>query len=190
MRKLAATFLLSGALLGGAAASAATFTFSYGVGQTGPQTFTDTAIVTGNLLGGVLNPIIKTQFSGSLLDGGSDGATFDNGTDPIQSVQFSNDGGLTWVDALSGALGGAVAVAPGGNPPAPFASTSGGSFISSGLSGTFDAVRLVLNGTLSSGDQLGLVGRIDVDAIPEPSTWALMIAGVILVAGIARKRMW
>jgi hypothetical protein len=191
MKKLLTALAVGSMLFLGGTAYAQTYSFSYAFGVTGdvPPTFSDTTIVTGNLVGGVQDPLIRTQFSGSLLDSGSDGASFDNGGVSIQSVQFSADGGTTWIDALTGGLGSAVSVASGGNPPATFAETSGASYISSGLAGTFNTVRLVLNGNLSAADQLGLVGRIDVQAVPEPGTWALMLAGLLVVGSIVRKRV-
>jgi hypothetical protein len=191
MKKMLVSLAAGAALMLGSTAFAQTYSFSYAVSTTGVAgaEYSNNDVITGNLGAGVLNPLIRTQFSGSLLDSGDDGATFAALAPSIQSVQFSADGGVTWVDALFGGLGGSVSVAPGGNPPETFALTTGASYISSGLSGTFNRVRLVLNGDLSSTDQLGLVGRIDVQAVPEPSTWALMIAGVLLVGTIVRKRI-
>jgi hypothetical protein len=50
---------------------------------------------------------------------------------------------------------------------------------------------LLLNGDLTAGDQLGLVGRIDVASVPvpEPSTWAALAAGLVFVAGVVKRRM-
>jgi hypothetical protein len=185
MKRLVASLALGSVLLGGGVAYGDTF--SYATATTGPGTFADFVAVDGGVLGSWINPILSVQFSGTLLDGGSDGATFGNGVNPIQTVQFSSDGGATWMDALSGALGSTQTVAPGG-PPTVFADVAGP--VASGLVGSFNRVRLLLNGDLTAGDQLGLVGRIDVQSVPEPSTWAVLVAGLLFVAaGVVKRRI-
>ncbi len=110
---------------------------------------------------------------------------FDNdmpGDDAADNI--SVDGSLTLLD---GTLAGSIFNANCGNCLSPITSRNGGAFSFSQLETTFTIDELPSPFTPSS-FQLAYQVNDLVAAIPEPSTWAMMIGGLGIVGGVMRRR--
>lgn len=158
------TLALAAALaLASQAASAASFNFSGVV---------DFSAATPSLIG----QTIEVQFS---FDDAAAALVGPNGTVALQSLQVSFLGQTYFlpqaVDAYAQFEGGLLV-----GPNAGFANVSGGDLQLQSFFGS-SGFAYSLNGADS-------VGELSVSAVPEPSSWALGLAGLGLVCGVARRR--
>jgi hypothetical protein len=106
------------------------------------------------------------------------------------TVQYTTNGGLTWVtdtaetDDYVTALTGAIA--NGGSPTNPATFT-----LTTPLTGV-DGIRLIGQEGGYAGDS-GFLGADEIQvfagAVPEPSTWALMLGGLAMLAWAVRRRV-
>lgn len=103
------------------------------------------------------------------------------------AFELSSNNGVSFVPAGAAVqLGGPATVGPGLSDSVGFGSTT----FYAGPAGTFNYMRVVEQFTLTGGNDVALiVGRVEVQAIPEPGTWAMIVAGLAAVVGVARRRL-
>ena len=93
-------------------------------------------------------------------------------------------GGSSWFDIPALGIGTPFS-APGGT-------TTTTNFDSGSQTLTTPAARsfrVLLSADLAPQAQIGASGTLSVVAVPEPETWAILLAGMTLVVGIARRRL-
>lgn len=202
MNKTLVGIAAAAAVLMGSAASAATFTFSPGLGDVLPTetvlySFNDPAndgVVTGsNFL------FLTTSSSSGALPAAGDGsrylsvlgggtATIDFGGSgangfsiDIGSVDSYNTLTLNFLDGTSQSFTGSqLVVNPNGNQSSP---NTNGRFRFT-ASGNERITGITLTSTTNSFE----VDRLAVAAVPEPATWAMMFGGFALIGFAARRR--
>jgi hypothetical protein len=131
---------------------------------------------------------IHADVSGSIVNGTGSNVTItpaladeDGDTIPeLQVLRLSNDGGLTFVNA--GVDVGQADSALTSKPYGLYLQDKSGS-------GTFDYWAIETKFTLTPGkDVASLAGYVEISPVPEPVSSSLMIAGLGLIAWIARRR--
>jgi hypothetical protein len=122
------------------------------------------------------------SYGGSLTDGGNGSITAGSYSFDAFATPVAADSGVDLVDfapvSFSGGVGTTVFTSAPSPKTATFATTA------------FSTLGIDLDFTLSGGtDLISTSGRLEIAPIPEPGTFALLIAGLVGIAGIARRRL-
>lgn len=99
----------------------------------------------------------------------------------LQKFQLSADNGLTFVDA--GVDVGPAASATGTVTYGPYSSP-----VSSGPVGSWNYIQLANTFVLTPKDGTSFVGYASINAVPEPTALAMLLAGMGLMAAMVRRR--
>jgi hypothetical protein len=153
------------------------FDYAFGVTNSSAAPLTFTFTFTGPYVGGPYTLMTSSHASSVTAVGG---ATVGTGVNPFIHTPLL-DG--TPIGAL--ALGDGCVIAGTGSFPCDASGPSVGTAVASAASGIFG---VALSWTLSPGDSYSLNGRVELSNVPEPGTLALLLAGFILLFGMARRR--
>jgi len=129
-----------------------------------------------------------TSASGSTVSTAALGLQTIQGCISLGASCTGGDAAHTWFDLPIAplTLGGTSFSAPA--PTGAFGPATGHFDVGGGL--PVASLRLKFNGdSISPPASIGMSGSLSVSAVPEPGAWAMMLAGIIGVAGIARRRI-
>jgi hypothetical protein len=126
--------------------------------------------------------VVYADIAGGLntKDGNVTIAPFGTNT-TIQQFRLSSDNGLTFINA--GVDVGPSLNATGTTTYGPFAATASGP-----TGSTWNYMEIVTKFTLTAKDNASLVGFASITPVPEPGSYAMMLSGIALLAGMARRR--
>jgi len=162
---------------------------SYGVSGTGVSSLAGTSF--GIDISGLTGITIDVSLGLSVTS--PTAATLSTGSEGLQTLQFCGKAlisctGADWSDltGLGTSLGGATFVQS--STPTEVDLFKGSLAVPGGV-GT-GSLRLAFHAdSITPPASVGATGSITVSSVPEPGTWAMMLAGIIGVAGIARRRL-